>query len=236
MCVAQNKQKGNLMTNTHLILVRHGETIANHEQRWYGALDAPLTERGKLQVQATGAHFGAQQAETPVDLIYVSPLPRARSTAAAIASALDIEPIVEEGLREFSIGDWEGRTYRDLIDNEQLWQRWTQDPTFAPPNGESPISFGKRVAETVQQLARRHPGERIVIVTHGGVIGCLLDLWIGGCTGDWVRWDPHNCAISELRWDGERWHGESIKQTSHLPPEAIIEILPAYNPDAQASL
>ena len=42
------------MTNTRVILVRHGETTANHEQRWYGAMDAPLTDRGRLQVQATG--------------------------------------------------------------------------------------------------------------------------------------------------------------------------------------
>jgi broad specificity phosphatase PhoE len=233
MALLGENRKAIKMIKTHLVLVRHGETIANHEQRWYGALDAPLTERGKLQVQATGVHFGARQTEKPADLIYVSPLSRARNTAAAIADALGIEPIVEDGLREFSIGDWEGRTYRDLIDNERLWQRWAQDPTFAPPNGESPVSFGKRVTETVQQITAQNSGKRLVIVTHGGVIGCLLDLWIGERTGDWVRWDPHNCAVSELCWDGERWHGEAINQTGHLPPEAIIEILPAYNPDAQ---
>lgn len=221
------------MTKTHVILVRHGETTANHEQRWYGALDAPLTRRGKQQVKATGERFRIRQQDAPVDIIYVSPLPRARSTAAAIADALGIDPIVEDGLREFSIGDWEGRTFRDLLDNEQLWQRWAQDPTFAPPNGESPVIFGKRALETVQQLTARHPGRRIVIVTHGGVISCLLDLWIGGRTGDWVRWDPHNCAISELIWDGERWSGESINDISHLPPEAIVEVLPSYNPEAQ---
>jgi len=220
------------MTKTHVILVRHGETTANYEQRWYGALDAPLTERGRQQVMATGIHFGARQPECPVDLIYVSPLPRARSTAAAIAAALKIEPIIEEGLREFSIGDWEGRTFRDLIDNEQLWERWAQDPAFTPPNGESPASFGERVVATVQQLADRHRGQRIVLVTHGGIIGCLLDNWIGERTGDWVRWDPHNCAVSELVWDGERWHGKTINDISHLPPEAVIDVLPAYNPEA----
>ena len=83
------------MTNTHVILVRHGETTANHEQRWYGALDAPLTERGQHQVQATGERFAQRRAGAPVDALYVSPLPRARSTAAAISAALDMEAIVE---------------------------------------------------------------------------------------------------------------------------------------------
>lgn len=225
-----------MTTETRVILVRHGETTANHEQRWYGALDAPLTERGRLQVQATGERFRRRRQQEPVAAIYVSPLPRARSTAEAIAAALGIEPIVEEALREFSIGDWEGRTYRDLIDNEQLWQRWAQDPTFAPPNGESPVSFGQRAIATVQRLAERHPGQRIVLVTHGGVISCVLDAWVGGGSGDWIRWDPHNCAISELVWDGERWRAEFINDISHLPPEAVTEDIPAYHPDRQGEV
>ncbi|MCB0039247.1 MAG: histidine phosphatase family protein [Caldilinea sp.] len=221
------------MTNTHVILVRHGETTANHEQRWYGALDAPLTERGQHQVQATGERFAQRRAGAPVDALYVSPLPRARSTAAAISAALDMEAIVDEGLREFSIGDWEGRTYQDLIDNEQLWARWAKDPTFAPPNGESPLSFGKRAVAAVQALTEAHPGERIVLVTHGGIISCLLDVWLGSGTGDWIRWDPHNCAVSELVWDGERWHGEVVNDISHLPPDAVIEVVPSYVPEME---
>lgn len=220
------------MTKTDVVFVRHGETTANHEQRWYGALDAPLTERGKLQVQMTGERFRRQQQRAPADVLYVSPLPRARSTAAAIATAIGLTPIVEDGLREFSIGDWEGRTFRDLAENEHLWEHWAQDPTFAPPNGESPVSFGRRAAQAVSALAQRHPDQRIVLVTHGGIISCLLDLWLGDNTGDWVRWDPHNCAVSELVWDGQRWHGELINDISHLSPEAVVEVLPSYNPEA----
>lgn len=221
------------MKKTHVVLVRHGETTANHEQRWYGALDAPLTARGELQVRSTGARFGARQTMAPADIIYVSPLPRARRTAAAIADAIGVEPIIDDGLREFSIGDWEGRTYRDLIDNEDLWGRWAQDPTFAPPNGESPATFGARAVAAVQRLAEQHPDQRIVIVTHGGIISCLLDVWLGERNGDWVRWDPHNCAVSELIWDGQQWRGEVINDISHLPPEAVAAVLPAYNPEAE---
>ena len=223
------------MTNTRVILVRHGETTANHEQRWYGAMDAPLTDRGRLQVQATGERFAQRQMTAPVDALYVSPLPRARSTAADISAALGMEAIVDEGLREFSIGDWEGRTYQDLIDNEQLWARWAQDPTFTPPNGESPMSFGQRAKAAVQGLADAHPNQRIVLVTHGGIISCLLDVWLGSNSGDWIRWDPHNCAVSELRWDGKRWHGEIVNDISHLPPDVVIEVVPSYAPGKEKS-
>lgn len=221
------------MTKTTVVLVRHGETTANHEQRWYGALDAPLTERGWLQVRATGERFGALQVIRPADILYVSPLPRARRTAAAISDATGLEPIIDDGLREFSIGDWEGRTYRDLIETDDLWGRWAKDPTFTPPNGESPATFSQRAVEAVQRLATRHPGQRVVVVTHGGIISCLLDIWLGDRTGDWVRWDPHNCAVSELVWDGAHWRGEVINDISHLPPEAVVEVLPSYNPEAE---
>ncbi len=221
------------MTETYVVLVRHGETTANHEQRWYGALDAPLTARGQVQVQATGERFRTTQTTAPADILYVSPLPRARTTAAAIAGAIGLAPIIDDGLREFSIGDWEGRTYRDLIDTENLWGRWSQDPTFAPPNGESPFSFGRRAVAAVQRLAAQHPGERVVIVTHGGIISCLLDIWLGDRSGDWVRWDPHNCSVSELVWDGEAWRSAYVNDISHLPPEAVIDVLPAYNPAAE---
>lgn len=221
------------MTTTQVVLVRHGETTANHEQRWYGALDAPLTTRGELQVRATGERFRTTQASAPVDLLYVSPLPRARTTAAAIATAIDIEPIIDDGLREFSIGDWEGRTYRDLIDTENLWGRWAEDPTFTPPNGESPVSFGRRALAAVQHLADCHPDQRIVLVTHGGIISALLDIWFGSNSGDWVRWDPHNCAVSELAWDGTQWRSVYVNDISHLPPDAIVQVLPAYNPAAE---
>jgi broad specificity phosphatase PhoE len=214
--------------HTRLILVRHGETTANTDQRWYGALDAPLTSRGMGQVAATGARFAAWRHEADFSVLYASPLPRCRTTAAAIAQALELETLVEDGLREFSIGDWEGRTFRDLHDTEQLWDRFAADPDFAPPNGESPRSFGRRVMGTVEDIANRHPGESIIVVTHGGVISRLLDVWLGGNNGDWVRWDPHNCAVTVVEWDGAAWRGLLVNDVTHLAPELVATALPEY--------
>ena len=216
------------MSITHLYLVRHGETQANLEQRWYGALDAPLTARGEAQVAATAAHFATIVRTQPVDAFYVSPLPRAQSTAAAIAAAIGLPPVVEPGLTEFSIGDWEGRTYRDLIDTEDLWGRWDHDPTFAPPNGESPVSFGRRIDQTVHALVARHPGQTILTVSHGAVIASLLDRWLGGAQGNWMRWDPHNCAVTLLAQHGDSWVGVHVNDITHLPATAVIDDMPDY--------
>ncbi len=129
---------------TRQIIVRHAETEANLKQVWQGSLDAPLTPRGVRQARATAAQLGLLSQRYPIDHFFVSPLPRAQSTAETIAECLSIEPILDDSLREFHLGDWEGRSFQELKDEENLWERWVADPSFAPPNGESPLLFGIR--------------------------------------------------------------------------------------------
>lgn len=216
---------------TTLILVRHAETESNVNQVWHGRMDAPLTERGQKQVAATAKSIAGLNQRFPVDVLYVSPLPRAQTTAAAIADAIDKQPHVEEELREFDLGDWEGRTFQDLRDAENLWGRWAEDPTFAPPNGESPASFSQRVEQAMQSLVARHPGQTILVVSHGAVIGNALTRWFGESPQDWRRWDPPNCSISVLQSgeqsDEEAWQPILLNDVSHLPPQAQEEA-PAY--------
>src|SRR5437773_1398142 len=106
---------------TILILVRHGETEANVQQLWHGSLDAPLTERGRQQVLATAQQLKKLATRYPIDAFYVSPLPRAQSTADAIAQAIGKRLQVENDLREFDLGDWEGRSFLALKEQENLW-------------------------------------------------------------------------------------------------------------------
>ena len=213
---------------TRLILVRHGETESNVSQVWHGRLDAPLTPRGREQVVAVAARLAARQAELPIHAFYVSPLPRAQSTAAAIAAAIGMTPQIDPGLREFDLGDWEGRTFRDLREQENLWGRWATDPDFAPPNGESPRSFGRRAAQALIRLADRHPEQTVLVVTHGGFISNVLATWLCKSGGDWRAFDPHNCAISIVRRDGDGWQGEVINDVSHLPLTARVDYTPDY--------
>ncbi len=213
---------------TRLVMIRHGETEGNVNQVWHGALDAPLTERGRAQVQATAERMRQLVEQMKVDAFYVSPLARAQSTAAAIGAAISASPVVEPGLREFDLGDWEGRSFEELRQVENLWGRWKADPRFAPPNGESPHSFNKRVVKTVNELAANHPSQTVLIVTHGGVICNVLATWLGDGPADWRRWEPHNCAISILERDSERWAGVLINDASHLPAEAVVEETPAW--------
>lgn len=213
---------------TTLILIRHAETEGNVQQVWHGAMDAPLTEKGLIQAAAVAEGMAKLVEQYPVDVFYVSPLPRAQSTAEVIADTIGVQPEVEDGLREFDLGDWEGRSFSDLRESEDLWTRWEADPTFAPPQGESPLSFNRRVLGEAQSLVERHTGDTILAVSHGGFIGAFLATKLGEGPADWRRWDPHNCSINVLQTDdGENWRGVLVNDTSHLPEEALTET-PTY--------
>lgn len=206
---------------TTLIIIRHGETEANLRQVWQGSLDAPLTKRGERQAQAAAQGVHKLAVDLPIDRFYVSPLGRTQSTAAPIAEAIGIQPVLEDGLREFDLGDWEGRSFQELRDDEHLWERWDQDPTFAPPNGESPAMVSRRAVEVFESLADRHPAETVMAVTHGGVICNVLATFLGEGPQDWQKWHPHNCAISVLQRTDDGWTSLQVNDISHLPPDAL---------------
>jgi probable phosphoglycerate mutase len=91
------------------------------------------------------------------------------------------------------------------------------------------VGFGERAVATLEDLAAHHRHQNIVAVSHGGLIGAVLDAWIGDHSGDWMRFEPHNCAVSVLDWDGDRWRGTLVNDISHIPAEAIISERPDYH-------
>jgi broad specificity phosphatase PhoE len=211
------------MQTTRLILIRHAETEANVAQQvWQGSSDTPVTMRGERQIAATAAHLATLHRRSAVDVCYGSPLPRARRTADAISRVISLPMQVDHALREFDLGDWEGRTFADLEETENLSSRWEADPHFAPPGGESPYLFQRRVVTTFERLAAIHPNQTLLVVTHGAVIRNLLAVWIGNGPGDWRRWQACNCSITMLARRGQLWRPIVLNDTSHLPPEAVM--------------
>jgi broad specificity phosphatase PhoE len=211
------------MQTTRLILIRHAETEANVAQQvWQGSSDTPVTMRGERQIAATAAHLTTLHRRSAVDVCYGSPLPRARRTADAISRVISLPMQVDHALREFDLGDWEGRTFADLEETENLSSRWETDPHFAPPGGESPYLFQRRVVTTFERLAAIHPNQTLLVVTHGAVIRNLLAVWIGNGPGDWRRWQACNCSITMLARRGQLWCPVVLNDTSHLPPEAVM--------------
>lgn len=100
------------MTHPEIIIVRHGETVWNREGRLQGRMDSPLTDRGRAQARLMGdwlARDGVDQ-----HALLSSPLGRARSTAAEIATATRLEYSLDPDLAEIGVGEWEGLTFDQI--------------------------------------------------------------------------------------------------------------------------
>ncbi len=183
------------MQRAILTLVRHGETSANLEGVWHGSTDGPLTPRGREQALRVAGFLGDRHPDASV--IYSSPLLRARETAGAIAGRFGLELRLESGLVEYHLGDWEGKSYRELHERHRLWDEIRRDPDFAPHGGESPREVTERVTGALRRIGAGHPGERVIVVTHGGALSMALAAILDG---DYTRWRRvmANCAVSEL--------------------------------------
>lgn len=180
---------------TILTLVRHGETDGNLEGVWQGSTDAPLTQRGLAQASRVAAYLGERHADASA--LYSSPLQRAHRTAEVIADALGLELRIEDGLAEYHLGAWEGKTYHDLQHEHRLWHHIKRDPDFAPHGGESPRQVTDRFTGALLRIARRHPARRVIVVCHGGALSMSLGHLLEGDYGEWHR-VMDNCAVSEL--------------------------------------
>ncbi len=178
-----------------LYLVRHGETAANTERVWHGSTDTPLSERGHAQAERVGDYLGETLGTAAA--LYTSHLQRARHTARPIGRALDLEARIDEDLGEYHLGSWEGRPYRELLEQEDFWRRIKQDPDFAPEGGESVRQVAERVAGAMRRIAAAHLGESVVLVSHGGAMAIGLGLLLDAELASWRR-VMNNCAVSEL--------------------------------------
>lgn len=158
-----------------LYLVRHGETTANQQGVYYGSRDLPLIEQGVLQAK----HVGKALVNIQFDDVIVSGLQRTQQTARIIltenqqtTSQLTIEP----KLNELNFGDWEGRHYQELAQQDsERYSEWCRDwQRYAPPNGENFLQLKQRVDEAISEQIFSHDDKTLLIVGHQGPLRILL--------------------------------------------------------------
>jgi broad specificity phosphatase PhoE len=197
--------------NTRLGLVRHGQTYANIDKVWHGHTDTELTSEGYQQAKQLGEHFHRYMKP---DVIYASPLQRARITAESIAKAFDLEVNLDPRLMEFNLGDWEGRTFDSLTADDDILAQLVSNPDFTAPNGESQQLVKKRIVAAIDEVVARHPQQNIVIVAHGVTLGIALSHYLDNDTTRWTQYSKHNTAFSELCLNSNKLL--SFNQTEHL--------------------
>ncbi len=205
-----------------VLLVRHGESAAALPGRSFDLVDGhgdpPLHPNGRHQAELLGARLAAQhEAGETIDAIYVTTLRRTSETAAPLAAAIGVDPIVERDLREVHLGEWEGGAFRAKVaEGDPIVTRvLTEERWDVIPGAEPLDTFEARVRAGLTRVTGANPGRRIVVVVHGGVIGHLLHLATGSRRFAFAGAD--NASISELVVDGERWHLRRFNDTSHPP-------------------
>ncbi|TFY94451.1 histidine phosphatase family protein [Pseudomonas nabeulensis] len=152
----------------HLDLLRHGETELGGGLR--GSLDDALTAKGWEQMRAAVVGQG------PWDRLVSSPLQRCARFAEELGARLNVPVSLEKALQELHFGAWEGQSAAALMetDAEALGLFWADPYGFTPPDGEPVSDFSDRVLGAISRLQQAYAGERVLLISHGGVMRLLL--------------------------------------------------------------
>jgi broad specificity phosphatase PhoE len=154
---------------TTILLARHGQSDWNRDRRWQGHADRPLTELGRTQAR----ELAQRLAHTDLDAIYSSDLRRAQETAEVVGRAQGLEVRTIPGLREVDVGSWSGLTRAEAEQRyPEAYRRWLVGEE-GWDDGETYEELSDRVLAAVWEITAAHPGERVLVVGHGGSIRAI---------------------------------------------------------------
>ncbi|MBN1265586.1 MAG: histidine phosphatase family protein [Anaerolineales bacterium] len=178
-----------------LILIRHGTTIWNSQNRFIGTTDLPLDENGKRQAKQLASHLTR---DIP-DVIYSSNLKRAAETAAIIAESCSLEPVLDPRLREIDFGIWEGLTLDEIsLSYSSEYARWTAGIPVPNMNIEPSDSLLVRAGSFLHHIRTNHRGDTVLTVSHGAIMQAIIFLALSlPYRNDWYFY-MYNGSISEL--------------------------------------
>ena len=155
-----------------ILIVRHGYSQFNKENRFTGQQDVGLDEIGISQACSATRYIAEQYT---VDRIYSSDLCRAYDTAKPLAERLGLPITTDAGLRERFLGTWEGHRIKDIAEKyPETFAAYKENFALATPDGGEPYpAMIERVLSTFQKIAAENEGKTVVVATHGGVVRCL---------------------------------------------------------------
>lgn len=213
---------------TEFCIVRHGETTWNAERRLQGHRNIPLNDLGERQAVAAGRYLAGLHAQRPFTRLVSSDLERAARTADLIAEALPgLAPARQAALRERCYGGFEGLTYEEAqAAYPEAYAAFTQriPEVPMPAGGESLNAFHARVVACLETLAAAHSGERLILVSHGGVLDILNRFARGLALSAPRDFLIPNAGINWLvRRDGQ-WGIGPWAQTAHLAEVSLDEL------------
>lgn len=200
---------------THLILVRHGQSLSNRDGPQAG-FDSGLTELGWRQAQAVADWLAGVWR---VDVVVSSNLVRARQTAEIIAARLGLPATIHEGLEEAAASYGEELSQGAAGPLAAWHSVWQPDPNATPIYAR----FRAQLHDSLQRLLSRYAGQTIIAVTHGGAMGTILRSLFGGHQ---VIVFTENTGVTQLTWERNQWRLICHNSTAHL-----AGIMPASRPE-----
>ena len=187
-------------------LIRHGETDWNRERRIQGQRDIPLNDEGRRQAQSLALHLDSD--DVGWNALYSSELARARETAKIVGYRLGLPVTVDKRLRERDFGLLEGSTPFQR-------EEWRETPRWQELDCsvECVELLDSRVNQFISSLPQLHSeDDRVLVVTHGGVIGCVLRSLVPSTEIGEIR----NASVSTLRYQNGVFECESFGSAYHL--------------------
>ena len=199
---------------TRVLLIRHGETVWNALGRQQGQLDTDLNEVGIVQAERLAQALAGRN----VHALVSSDLGRASQTARIIARALDLEITFDARLRERHLGVLQGLTIAAFRqEHPETYRRFRSgDLAWAMPGGESLRQLDERVIDCLGDLAARHEGQILALVTHGGVLDRLFRHVCGLGSEVPRAFSLLNASINEFSTTGGHWKLEHWGDVHHL--------------------
>ena len=149
-----------------IILVRHGETMANKAQLVLGTSDVPLTELGRDQAKAAAQKISLM--EPSPTILFSSPYQRAKETAGYISNVIGLNPIFIDGLKEMNSGEMEGIKASEMDDKyPEYMKNWRRDHSTArPPGGETLEEVHSRAWKSILNIFNEYDEPVVVVVAH----------------------------------------------------------------------
>ncbi|MBO1333187.1 bifunctional RNase H/acid phosphatase [Streptomyces sp. VRA16 Mangrove soil] len=203
---------------TTFVLLRHGETALTPEKRFSGSTgsDPELSETGHRQAALVARALARRGT---IQTIVTSPLRRCRETAQAVATLLNLDVTVDEGLRETDFGAWEGLTFAEVRDRHPAdMDAWLASQEASPTGGgESFAAVAARVAETRDRLTQTYRGRTVLVVTHVTPIKTLVRLALAAPPESLFKMDLSAASLTAIAYyaDGNA-SVRLLNETAHL--------------------